>query len=67
MKLLILWRLFWLKRCRCPKCFASVNYFDDFGIEYDYCTKNPEDCWDIDGNKLNPNDYWIDNPDHERI
>lgn len=62
-----LWNLFWLNRRRCPKCFAPVNYFHDLGVEYDYCTKNNEDCWDEEGNKLNPNpEYYIDNPEHER-
>jgi hypothetical protein len=60
------WRLFWLNRRCCPKCFAPTNNFHDLGFDYDYCTKNTEDCWDEEGNKLTPNEYWIDNPDHER-
>jgi len=46
------WIRFWVSRGRCPKCLKRFYFYNDFGIEFDYCSKHLDEAYYENGTKV---------------
>lgn len=51
-KFIKLWTRFWAIRGRCPKCLKRLYSYNDYGIEFDYCPRHPDEAYYEDGTKV---------------
>jgi len=47
-----IWTKFWISRGRCPKCLKHLYFYNDFGMEFDYCRSHPDEAYYEDGTKV---------------